>query len=225
MSKFFRLIAGGALLVCLHAASAANTVSATHSNGAPIVDRKVLIHALNQYLDVRGDLCLGKFNWPIDVSPQDVLDHTRDAVQMPVLEKFNLVIPQAATVRRTIDDVEQQVNVNQYSLTAIGRLYYLNRSSQVTLANGDVEQQKHDLCGGRVQLDQLVRWDAPVKSGEVWETTLHYTYTFAPVWWAQAPEVQAVFPVFPILIQGQKKLQLEQRFKWNGKRWEAITAI
>ena len=199
--------------------------SAAVAGTGPAANRKVLTLALNQYLEVHGDLCLGKFDWPIDVSPQDFLDHTRDALQMPVLEKFNLVVPKAGTVKRLLDDGEQTVSVNQYALTAIGRIYYLERPSQVTLATGEVVKHNRDLCGGHVRLNKLVRWDTPTQTSGNWETTLHYTYTFTPVWWAQEPQVQQVFPVFPTLLQGQGKLQLEQRFQWTGKQWVPLTTV
>ena len=217
------------MLKLTFAGAAALALLAGHGNvlaaSAPVTNQKILTRALNQYLAVSGDLCLGKFDWPIDVSPQDFLDRTRDALQMPVLEKLNLVTVSPGTVKRTIDDVEQVVKVNQYALSAIGKIYYLNRKSQVALSTGEVLTHDHDLCGGRVKLDKLVRWDPPAKTDAGWETTLHYTYRFTPTWWAQAPEVQEVFPVFPILIKGQGQLKLDQRFRWDGRHWVAETAI
>jgi hypothetical protein len=42
--------------------------------------------ALKKYLDAQGYVCVGKFNWPIDVSSEDFQHNARDAVQMPVLD-------------------------------------------------------------------------------------------------------------------------------------------
>ena len=192
---------------------------------APVPAQATLTKALHEYLAVNGDLCLGKFNWPIDVSEEDFLTGTWDARQMPVLEKLNLVAAAPGKVMRKVDDVDQVVQVNQYSLTAIGRIYFIPRHSQMAAPNGDAVEHDHDFCAGKVSLDKLVRWDKLSKTDAGWETTLYYTFKFAPVWWADKPETKEVFPIFSILQKGQGTLQLQQRFKLVGKNWVPITLI
>ena len=44
--------------------------------------------AMNTYLEKRGDLCLAKSSWPIDVTQHEIDIGARNAVQMPVLERL-----------------------------------------------------------------------------------------------------------------------------------------
>src|SRR5580698_825835 len=53
--------------------------------------QRVLTQAVNQYLADHGDLCVGKFTWPREVTPADDESHSNDAVQLPVLERLGLV--------------------------------------------------------------------------------------------------------------------------------------
>lgn len=214
----FRHLAAALLLLACSWTSAS-------AEAAPQTGQAALTHALQQYLVANGDLCLGKFDWPIEVSAQDSLDHTRDALQMPMLEKLGLVSAVPAMAKRQVDGAEQMVPVQQYALSNIGRIYYIPRQSQMASSSGQVVQHTHDLCGGKVGLDKLQRWDPPTQTAEGWETTLYYSYTFAPTWWADSAQGKAAFPVFAALLKGQGKLQLQQRFKWVGKHWVPITLI
>ena len=144
---------------------------------------------------------------------------------MPALEKLGLVAAVPATAKRQVNEVEQLVPVQQYTLTRIGHIYFIPRHSQMAMSTGQVVQHEKDLCGGKIALEKLKRWDPLTKTGEGWETTLYYTYTFAPTWWADSAEAKAAFPVFATLLKGQGKLQLQQRFKLVGKNWVPITLI
>jgi len=195
------------------------------AGSAPQPAQATMTQALQQYLADHGDLCLGKFSWPIAVSGQDFQDRMPDALQMPALEKLGLVAAVPGTAMRQVNEAEQLVPVTQYALTAIGRIYFIPRQSQMATSSGQVVHHDHDLCGGKVSLEKLVRWDPLTQTADGWETTLYYTYTFAPTWWAQNPDVKTVFPVFASLLKGQGKLQLQQRFKLVGNKWVPITLI
>src|SRR5262249_2027859 len=73
--------------------------------------------AMEKFLAERGDLCLGKYDWPIEVSERDFQAGTRDAVQLPVLEKAGIV--RSSTQART----------TRYELTEAGRKFYIERET------------------------------------------------------------------------------------------------
>lgn len=46
--------------------------------------------ALHAYLAKRGDLCLAKNTWPIDLTQHEIDSGARNALQLPVLERLGL---------------------------------------------------------------------------------------------------------------------------------------
>src|ERR1700730_11374596 len=110
--------------------------------GEPAPEQKALHRELVKYLAKQGQLCLGKFDWPIDVSQQDIQENTRDAVQLPVLEKLGLVTSTVTEAQRVgIDDnLVHTVAVKRYELTSAGRKSYLDKD----ITRGwEVAQVKH----------------------------------------------------------------------------------
>lgn len=197
-----------------------------------------LTQALNKYLATQGDLCVGKFDWPIDVTIDEAQAmNTRDAVQMPVLEKLGLVTTTDSMTTRLIDEKEVTLTATRYTLTEKGRKYYLSKQS-TSLAAGKQIVHAHDLCAGKLSLDKITRFDFDTisdtsntgsdkqKAGsdnlKPVEVTVSYTYKIAPAEWATKPEVQQVFPLVAQVIKGQGTLQLQQVFHRTDNSWEAV---
>jgi cytochrome c peroxidase len=151
--------------------------------------------ALEKYLADNGELCLGKSAWPIEVTERDRLLGTRDAVQMPVLEKLGIA-------------VSSGVEVIRYDLTEKGRQFY--------------QAKKKDFCAGKLSLHAIVGWDAPKTVNGQLETTLSYTYTIAPADWVRDPAVQKVFPMVDRVVKGERTLQLQQLFRLTKDGWAAV---
>lgn len=185
-------------------------------------DRTVLTAALEKYLAQRGDLCLGKYDWPIDVSAADVERGTRDALQMPVLEKLGLVASTDGSVMRKIDEVEEPVPVKRYALTEAGKKFYLDKEISTTTSGGNKVVHHGDFCAGKLSLNKVVKWDKPVLAGDRLETTVSYTYKFAAAEWAHDPEAQKVFPMVERILKGEGSLQLQQHLRLSGKSWVAV---
>ena|ERR1700754_1676325 len=184
-------------------------------------DSKALSTELASYLNRQGDFCLGKFEWPIDVTESDARVGTRDAVQMPVLEKIGLVASSKGTVMRKVDETETPVPVVRYALTDAGKAFYLEKEAPASDA-GAAPVRRHDLCAGRLSLDKVVSWTAPVVQGDHGELTATYTYHFAAVKWAMNPDVQRVFPVLARVIRGDGTLQQTQLFQLRDGKWVAV---
>ena len=184
-------------------------------------DRQSLRAALEKFLQARGDLCLGKFDWPIEVSERARRLGTRDALQMPVLEKMGLVSSKALEKRE--EGVEKNVMVTRYELTEAGRKVYLARETTNAGADGKTIVHHGDFCAGKLSLDTLVGWDVPRTVGDQLETTVIYTYRIAAAEWARNPAVQKVFPMVGRIIKGEGKMQLVQRFTLTKDGWAAVS--
>jgi len=188
-------------------------------------DQTVLTTALEKYLDQQGNFCLGKFDWPIDVSESDFGMRTRDAIQMPVLEKLGLVVSTSASVTRKVDDAEQTVSVKRYALTDAGKKFYLDKETQTTTSDGVKVMHHGDFCAAKLSLNKIVRWDKPESLGEYKETTVAYTYKIAAAKWTQDPEIQKAFPMLAYIVKGEGAVQLKQRFRLSGASWVAVNSV
>jgi len=202
-------------------------VGGTAAFAAPIQpNRSAITIALRDYLAKQGNFCLGKFDWPIDVSERDVQMGTRDAVQMPVLEKLGLVVSsEASVIRGTSATEEEIVLVRRYALTKAGEKFYLKREAVRTTADGEKTVHYGDFCAAKVSLNRLIRWDEPTIVGGYQEIAATYTYKITPAGWAHDEEIRRVFPMIDRIIRGERTLQLQQRFRFVGKSWVAVNAV
>ena len=185
-------------------------------------DRQIPVAALKKYLAQQGDFCLGKFDWPIDVSESDIQMKTRDAVQMPVLEKLGLAASTSEPVMRKVEDKEISVPVKRYTLTEAGKKFYLDNKTSITTLGGNKIVHHGDFCAAKLSLNKLVRREKPEPSGDNSEIMMTYTYRISAAKWARDPEIQKVFPMLARVLQGEGTLQLQQRFRRSGDSWAAV---
>lgn len=179
----------------------------------PAADQASVGSALTRYLAANGQLCVGKYDWPITVKAQDVDHGQRDAVQLPAMAEAGLVeaTPGAA-------------GAVTYALSDTGRAWYLPR--QVARRDGTPGlKDVHDFCAGRLRLEHVVQWTPPVLVGDHYETTARYTYTIDAAPWTAKPRLQQVFPMIARVINGQHSAQLAQRLQFVDGRWNAVVAI
>jgi hypothetical protein len=186
-------------------------------------NKKVLETALKQYLAKQGDLCVGKFDWPIDVSQRDIEMRSRDAIQMPVMEKLGLVMSSSGTtIRKGEGDAEESVLVKRYTLTDAGKKFYVRREMITVISSGKKIAHQGDFCAAKLSLDKIVRWDQPKVIGDTTETTATYTYKVAAADWTKDPEMQKVFPMIDRIIKGQGSMELKQRVRLTKNSWTAV---
>ena len=201
LQRFFLLAAAAA--ACAHAAAAT----------APVPDKTMLGTAVTRYLAERGQLCVGKYDWPITVTPRDAENGQRNALQLPAMA-------QAGLVQATPGDA----GAVTYTLSETGRTYYWPR--KVERRDGIPGQMNvRDFCAGRLTLDQVVQWTAPVLVGAHYESTVSFTYAVAPAPWTADPRLQQVFPMIARVIKGQHGARLAQRMRFVDGRWEALARI
>lgn len=174
---------------------------------------------MHAYLARRGELCVGKPAWPIDVTKTEMTTGSRDAVQMPVLERLGLVIGTDAVAEITTEDGPVKTDVRRYTLTAEGRRYYLPRDARPgRLAS-------YDFCAARLTLDKVVGWDAPAKTVVGSTATVEYTYHVEPARWMSDPEAMRAFPMVARVVGGAGKDRLKERFSLTDKGWVAADLL
>ncbi|SHN42962.1 Cytochrome c peroxidase [Duganella sacchari] len=166
---------------------------------------------LDNYLSQHGDVCVGKFDWPIDVAAGDAEAGSRDAIQLPVLAKLGLVHAERGMTRRG----DAQVPVERYALTAAGRKFYLKRATTTISPSGEKIARSGDFCVGKLSVAKLTSWDEA--SG-----TASYTYKFAAAPWMKEASAQQVFPMIAYIMKGEGQLQMKQRLRLDNGRWVGV---
>ena len=169
-------------LILLIAMSCA-TCTAAHA--APSVTfGPVPAQALASHLAKQGNICVGKTEWPIAVSEQDVAAGGRDAVQLPVLEKLGLVV---SSVTHKVGEIEETVAVTRYALTDLGKKYFRPKpvmSPPNEAPEAPQEAPENDFCVGTLSLDKVVEWNEIARADGRREAMASYTYKIAAPDWA-----------------------------------------
>ena len=183
-----------------------------------------LSKAMQSYLARRGDLCLAKSAWPIDVSASETGTGSRNGVQMPVLEKLGLVSASDAVAERKDDDGNvTKLPVRRYRLTDEGKKYYLARAPHKHEVEDRYAAAANDFCAAKLSLDHVVGWETPKRPGATApdEALVTYTYQVTPAPWAKDESVGRVFPMLDTVLKGAGVMQLKEAFVLTSAGWEA----
>ena len=195
---------------------AAALIAAGAAQAAPPLPNKAMAAGLSQYLAQYGDVCVAKFDWPIDVAPGDAEAGSRDAVQLPVLAQLGLVESVSGmTVRHDADGAEKEVPVDRYSLTEAGKKFYLKRETTTTTRAGEKIARHGDFCVGKLSLAKVVSWNAETQ-------TASYIYKFAAAPWMKEASAQQAFPMIAYIMKGENQLQMKQRLRQEHGRWVGV---
>ena len=183
--------------------------------------------AMTTYLNQRGDLCLAKNRWPIDVTSSEFdSGNSRNAVQMPVLEKLGVVASSTVTVDKTDEDgVKSSEPAKRYVLSDMGKQFYLTRAPRKHPSGDRFADASADLCAVHLTLDKVVGWEAaanPDKKGGSAETVVTFTYQAKAAPWANDMAARKVFPMVDTILRGAGTLQLKEAFVQGATGWEAV---
>jgi hypothetical protein len=211
-----------ARFVCGALALSALTVFAGCHDKSQDVSRENFTATVNDFLAQRGHLCLAKYDWPIYVTTDDFASGTRDALQMPVLEKLGIVTGKDMVVERTDPANGKKITANarQYQLTAEGQKYYLHIPEVVATATSRVTHPA-DFCAATLTLDKVVGWEKPTQVEGKTATSVVYTYKIDPAPWAKDADAQRVFPMIKRVIEGAGTMQLREGVHLTSKGWVA----
>jgi len=181
-----------------------------------------LTQAMNDYLGTRGDLCLAKNSWPVVVTEAESKAGSRNALQMPVLERLGLVEGVDAMAAQTGEDgAVTQVHARRYTLTAEGKKYYLARPSRKTATGNRFAEADHDFCAAHLSLDKVVGWEPSATPGAKNEAVVTYTYKVKPAPWTADGALRTVFPMVDAVIRGAGRMQLKETVVLGANGWEA----
>jgi hypothetical protein len=211
-----RLLCGASSLLML-------SLLAACSHDKQTLDHANVAKAMEGYFEKRGDLCMAKSEWPIDVAPEEGRAGSRNALQMPVLERLGLVEGSAAVIERSAaDGIPSRVNVTRYRLTDLGNRYYLARAPHKYPGTNRFASVGHDLCAATLSLDKIVGWRVDNQpAGARPEAVVTYTYKVVPAPWTADPGVRQVFPVVANIVTGAGVLQLQETLVLANGLWEA----
>jgi hypothetical protein len=190
----------------------------------PDANLENLTVGMNAYLSKKGDLCLGKTTWPINVTQREMDAGSRNAVQMPVLEKVGLVKSSVAMV--DLKDPEAgtstAVKVTRYDLTEDGKKYYLTKETRGLASDGAGKGPQGDFCAAKLTLDKIVGWEERKADSGRRETLVTYTYKVDAAPWARDAEVQKVLPMVARIVRGAGVEQLTESFRMSDQGWVAV---
>lgn len=187
-------------------------------------DMTNLTAALNDYLAHRGNLCLAKYDWPIDVTSVEQQAGDSDAVQMPVLEKLGLVTSRDTMVIRKTGEGTVMLSAREYALTAEGRKYWLHEPVIIATATSRITHSA-DFCVAKLSLDRIIGWEPPLTRDGKTKTVVTFTYKIDPAPWTRSPDVRRVFPMIARAIDSAGKMQLREGFTLTPNGWFANELI
>ena len=179
--------------------------------------RAAFEQGLQTYLARRGDLCVGRPRWPIDVSAGT--EGTADTIQLPVLEQLGLVTSNVIDTR--VGGVATPFQARRYRLTSAGRRLYLDRDTRLPAANDDTRApERADLCFASLTLDKVTRWEIQ-KDGPAPTALVSYTYHAVAPPAVRDPRLGRAFPAVARLLAGDGKAELVEGFTLTSSGWTA----
>lgn len=181
-----------------------------------------LAAGMKDYLAKRGDLCLAKTDWPIDLTQHEIDSGARNALQLPVLERLGLASSTVAEVEVKDDnEVSHHMKVRRYALTDDGKHFFIMRE-QARPDGG--KAMRGDFCAAKLSLDKVVRWDLS-GTGKDRVAVVSYTYQVQAAPWTGDAELRKVFPVVAQVIQGAGSAQLQESFRQTEAGWVAVDLL
>ena len=167
--------------------------------------------------DGHDRLCLGMFDWPIDLSEAEAGAKSRHAVQLPVFEQLGLAKSTIIAVPRSAENPDGAIK--RYALTDEGRKYFMPHAYQ----SRDGVQHPNDFCAARISVARVVGWQLDAHDAQHPTALVRYSYHVEPAPWMNNAEAQRVLPMVARVIQGAEGgIEMHQGFVKNDKGWVAV---
>jgi hypothetical protein len=164
--------------------------------------RAAFERGMQAYLEKRGDLCVNRPRWPIDVPPETT--GTADAVQLPVLEQLGLVTSSMIQLREA--GAVTPFQARRYRLTSAGHQLF--------------HPQRADLCFAKLTLDEVTHWEIE-KQGAASTALVSYTYHADAPAVVRDPRLGRVFPAVARVLAGTGHAELVEGFTLTPGGWTA----
>ena len=175
--------------------------------------------ALDHYFDKRGDLCLHLTKWPVEMTGTQLIF---DGKKMAALESIGFVRSEDAEMQRTGSDgkpIGRPEKIKRYTLTDAAKPY----QRQIEIDKGADKEVVTDLCWGKTQVEQVVKWSGPMQFGEYQQAKVTYKYKIDGLAdWAKKPEMQAAVPYMKDIIEGAGSKEKRHMVALTNLGWEAV---
>lgn len=196
------------------AAAAVSVMGAAGAQAdAPAVSDKDLVPAVKAFLADHGDLCVGWYTWPRDLTAAEQQTGINEAVQLPVLERLGVV--------RSVE-IASSAPTRRYSLTAKGKRYYLHKTRITLNVHSQSEEHDGDFCAAHLTLDKVIKWTPPETANGHLETVAQYTYHIKAADWMTDPEARKVFPVVDRIIRGEGRMLMSATVAFKDGQWVPV---
>jgi hypothetical protein len=204
--------------IALMAAAAALALAGCSKPEANTPTREAFEAGLRAFLaDGHDQLCLGMYDWPIDLTEAEAGAHSRHAVQLPVFEKLGLATSTIVSVPRSAENPDGAIK--RYALTDEGRKYYKPHAFK----GRDGAAHQNDFCVAHISLAKVESWQLDTHDGQHSAATVSYTYRIEPAPWMKDDDARRVLPMVAKVIQGADAgLQMHQGFTLGDKGWVAV---
>ncbi|HEY4213305.1 MAG TPA: hypothetical protein VGM84_17625 [Steroidobacteraceae bacterium] len=193
-------------------------------------NQEALSRAVKQFLTDHGDLCMAKYTWPRDVTPEDLETQTNDSLQLPVLEQLGLTrskeiaIFAAPGAGSPASEGKPTPVIKRYWLTKKGQKYYVKKKRTTLGLHGDPEQHEGDFCIASLTLDKVVKSTPPDGPNLQAERIVSYTYRIKAADWMADTQARKVFPIVDRIIRGEGKLQMTATVQLLDGKWVPVLA-
>jgi hypothetical protein len=167
--------------------------------------------------DGHDEVCLGMYDWPIDLTEAEAGANSRHAVQLPVFEQLGLAKSTVVPVPRSTENPDGAIK--RYALTDEGRKYY--KPHAYKSRDGAVHQ--NDFCVAHISLDKVEGWRLDPHDAQHSTATVSYSYHIEPAPWMQDADAVRVLPMVAKVIKGADGgLQMHQGFTRSQQGWVAV---
>lgn len=200
------------------AALAAVALSACSKPDPDAPMRNAFETGLRSFLaDGHDQLCLGMYDWPIDLTEAEAGAHSRHAVQLPVFEKLGLATSTIAPAPKSAENPDGAVK--RYALTDEGRKYFKPHSYKTR----DGAAHQNDFCVARISVARVESWQVDSHDAQHPAALVSYSYHIEPAPWMDNADAQRVLPMVAKVIKGAEGgLQMHQGFTKSPQGWVAV---
>lgn len=202
----------------LLAALAAIALSACSKPDPDAPMRNAFETGLRSFLaDGHDQLCLGMYDWPIDLTEAEAGAHSRHAVQLPVFEKLGLATSTIVPAPKSAENPDGAVK--RYALTDEGRKYFKPHSYKTR----DGAAHQNDFCVARISVARVESWQVDSHDAQHPAALVSYSYHIEPAPWMDNADAQRVLPMVAKVIKGAEGgLQMHQGFMKSPQGWVAV---
>jgi len=204
--------------IALTSALAVAALAGCSKPAAETPTRETFEPGLRTFLaDGHDQICLGMFDWPIDLTEAEAGAKSRHAVQLPVFEKLGLVRSTILPAPKSAESPDGAFK--RFELTDEGRKYY--KPHAYTARNGTAHQ--NDFCVARIVVDKVENWQVDAHDARHPTATVSYSYKVEAAPWLSDPDAARVLPMVDKVIKGAGGgLQMHQGFAQTDKGWVAV---